>query len=636
MNTQRRTTLPRMIASLVAGSTLLSATTSTLADIVANTYLDDSTYLYVAYDMPDFDQQRLNDLPNHGQCHCVPTASADLLAYVATHGYPEVEPGVPLLFDWSAQFNYDQATNIIGELGVAMAVSDGTGGSPCGTTANPTVAELVNRISEDFTVNLRTGSYWGQDFGLADMAAYNAANDAIGMVAYHRYTGAFDRQGTFQITGTAGGHMVALNTLISLGGNSEAMGVRDPGAALGIDAIQEDFVTNFWTVSDRQTSWGVNGSATIALMGAANPGTTLVRGITSYIAISPKGLLTWSPYTAARLELIPARTFDWNPRFEPLEPIELEERAWEVEIMPDDIHLVVLSPRGLERLNRLTGKIDPLPLPFSDPITDIAVDRFGDVWAAAGNKLAIIDPSGKTETLKMPGEIGVLAAIDPLGLEADQTAAPAVYAIMAGDGLAARILRTPDRHAVEFGSFPASQLSPEARFVAANGWAYLLDEGRLRTFKGVSSFSEVPTNGGPSLPVIDMALDGETLVLVDAKGRARAYRIGERLGKVADHPFHNVQTKGRLALKTSRSDAMPWNEIPLESTVEDLKQDQAASEIRFDCRSDLNYDSQVDGADMGVLFGAWGQGRSVADVNRDGIVNSADLGIMLGDFGACR
>jgi hypothetical protein len=38
---------------------------------------------------------------------------------------------------------------------------------------------------------------------------------------------------------------------------------------------------------------------------------------------------------------------------------------------------------------------------------------------------------------------------------------------------------------------------------------------------------------------------------------------------------------------------------------------------------------------MGVLFGAWGQGRSVADINRDGTVNSSDLGLMLGDFGAC-
>ena len=42
---------------------------------------------------------------------------------IATHGYPEVDPGVPFLFDWSNQFNYDSATAIIDELGVAMAVS---------------------------------------------------------------------------------------------------------------------------------------------------------------------------------------------------------------------------------------------------------------------------------------------------------------------------------------------------------------------------------------------------------------------------------------------------------------------------------------------------------------------------------
>ena len=635
MNTPRRTTLPRTTAHLLTGALALSTTAPTLADIVTNTYLDDSRFVYVAYDMPDFDQQRLDDLPNHGVCHCVPTSSADLLAYVATHGYPEVDPGVPFLFDWSNQFNYDSATAIIDELGVAMAVSDGSGGSACGTTSNAALTELNNRISEDFAVNLRTGSYWGNDFGLAEMAAYNAANDAIGMLSYHRFTGAFDAEGVFQIGFLTGGHMVALNTLVALGGETQGLGVRDPGASLGIDAIQEDFATNFWAVSERQTAWGAN-TSTMALMGEVNPNTTLIRGITSYVAISPKGLLTWSPYTAARIELLRNRIPEWNPDFVPPQPIELDEHAWKIELLPDDIHLVVLSERGLNRVNRLTGKIDPLPLPFTDPVTDFAVDRFGDVWAAAGATLACIDPSGKVETIQMPAAVDALTALDPLGAAADRTAAPAICALMARHGLAARIQRTPDRHAVEFGSFPATKLSPEARFVATNDWAYLLDGGRLRTFKGSSSFSEVPTSGAPSTSLVDMGLDGETLILVDANHRGHAYRTGARLEKAANHPFHDADTKGRIAIKTSRSDAEPWNQIALESTVEDLAKDQAASEIRFECRSDLNYDGQVDGADMGVLFAAWGQGRSLADVNRDGVVDSADLGIMLADFGACR
>ena len=635
MNTQRRMNRPRTIASLLAGSSCLSLITTASADIVANVYVDDDTYLYVAYDMPDFDQQRLGDLPGNGTCHCVATSSADVLAYVATHGYPEVEPGVPFLFDWSSQFNYDVATEFIDELGVAMAVGDGVGANPCGTSPSNAFAEISDRISEDFVVNLWSGSYWGNDFDLSHVAAYNAANDAIGTLTYFRLDGSFDNEGTFQITGTSGGHMVTLNTLINIGGEAEGLGVRDPWASLGTDEVQEEFATNFWQVTNQETAWNDFGTSTMAVMGPVDSATTQIRGIGFYLAISPKGLLTWSPYTAARVLWISADVIEWNPAHIQPEPIELEEKIWEIEIMPDDIHLVVRSDRGLSRVNRLDGKTDPLPLPFSDPVTDIAVDRFGDTWAAAGKQLAIVDPSGEATVLQMPGVVDTLAAIDPQGRDADESSAPAVYALMAREGLIARILRTPDRHTVEFGSFPASVLSDEARFVAAHDWAYLLDQGEIRTFKGTSSFTEVPTAGGPGLPVVDMKLDGRHLILVDAKRKAHAYRIGERLEEAADHPFHGIATSGRVAPKVSRSSATPWNNPTLESTPEDLHKDQADSEIRFDCRADLNHDGRVDGADMGILFGAWGQGRSLADINRDGRADSSDLGAILSAFGPC-
>ncbi|MFO0872430.1 MAG: kelch repeat-containing protein [Phycisphaerales bacterium] len=44
---------------------------------------------------------------------------------------------------------------------------------------------------------------------------------------------------------------------------------------------------------------------------------------------------------------------------------------------------------------------------------------------------------------------------------------------------------------------------------------------------------------------------------------------------------------------------------------------------------DLNGDGAINGADLGILLGAWG-GGGVADLNNDGTVNGADLGILLG------
>lgn len=46
---------------------------------------------------------------------------------------------------------------------------------------------------------------------------------------------------------------------------------------------------------------------------------------------------------------------------------------------------------------------------------------------------------------------------------------------------------------------------------------------------------------------------------------------------------------------------------------------------------DLNNDCLVNGADLGMLLGAWGLCENCpADLNDDGIVNGADLGMLLG------
>mgnify|MGYP001256786093 CR=1 FL=1 len=48
---------------------------------------------------------------------------------------------------------------------------------------------------------------------------------------------------------------------------------------------------------------------------------------------------------------------------------------------------------------------------------------------------------------------------------------------------------------------------------------------------------------------------------------------------------------------------------------------------------DLNGDGTVDGADLGLLLGAWGSASCGADLNGDGTVNGADLGLLLGAWG---
>jgi hypothetical protein len=51
------------------------------------------------------------------------------------------------------------------------------------------------------------------------------------------------------------------------------------------------------------------------------------------------------------------------------------------------------------------------------------------------------------------------------------------------------------------------------------------------------------------------------------------------------------------------------------------------------CIADLNGDHVVNGADLGLLLGAWGTGEY--DRNGDGVVNGQDLGLLLGNWGSC-
>jgi alpha-tubulin suppressor-like RCC1 family protein len=57
-----------------------------------------------------------------------------------------------------------------------------------------------------------------------------------------------------------------------------------------------------------------------------------------------------------------------------------------------------------------------------------------------------------------------------------------------------------------------------------------------------------------------------------------------------------------------------------------------------ECFADINDDGTVNGADISVLLGYWGQsGKNVVgDITGDGIVNGADLAQLLGSWGPCQ
>lgn len=89
----------------------------------------------------------------------------------------------------------------------------------------------------------------------------------------------------------------------------------------------------------------------------------------------------------------------------------------------------------------------------------------------------------------------------------------------------------------------------------------------------------------------------------------------------------------------SYSEVHPWDSDStprIKNTTLDMGAYEATPAI---CIGDINGDGFVNGADLGLLLGSWGNCTAapcVGDLNCDGIANGADLGVLLGQWGSCE
>ncbi len=74
-------------------------------------------------------------------------------------------------------------------------------------------------------------------------------------------------------------------------------------------------------------------------------------------------------------------------------------------------------------------------------------------------------------------------------------------------------------------------------------------------------------------------------------------------------------------------------DIHVNGTSGDINHNDVPDEC--ECIGDLDASGTVDGADLAILLGAWGNAGGVADLNADGTVDGADLAILLGAWGIC-
>ena len=93
--------------------TLIGTGSASMGEVMLANWTDEDHFYYYLKHMPDFDQKRCEDqepdikgLGNDGRNHCVPTATTNVFSYIASHGFPHIDPGVV----WNPESNYHYKT----------------------------------------------------------------------------------------------------------------------------------------------------------------------------------------------------------------------------------------------------------------------------------------------------------------------------------------------------------------------------------------------------------------------------------------------------------------------------------------------------------------------------------------------
>ena len=619
-----------VVAALVSTATLVTAN----AEIIFNTYNNAGDYQYAAYDMPDFDQRRLNALPNNGNCYCGPAATGNLLAYIATHGFPEVDPGVPFLASWESDLNYNAATNLLSTLGVNTNVIPGPG-NPCGTSSDALFNELTARLSAKFSVNLDTTPT------LEEIAKRGADFSAIGLILYGRYDGAFDNQGNFNSNARAGGHFETVTVAMETN-TMRRMAVRNPaGIDAPTDSVQSSFKSEWFDVATQGFAWNGGPLTQMERLGPAQRNNTRILGLDTHIWVAPKCAYTWEEFTPNSFTFWIPDWNDWTPHLPqpPVPPFPFEFKK--AQPVPNSSYIAAIIERQFRLLDKQTGQPVPLPPLPPDPIVDLDTDRFGQIHLAALNQVISINPEPKMHTaLPMPGQVVAIAAASSMQQSPMENVVPVAYALMSEPPLVAAILQDRNGFNTQFYSLDTNMIiNPDSMLVAMDEHLAIVTDGALETF-------HIDLNGNrflnadidaPLGDIRDIVADDANVLLLSRPGETtyRAWQLRQRYEEAQWHPMHAIESRGKLAVSRSANATQPWSLIPAESSEYQESDAESASEPTPDCRADFNFDGAVDGADMGLMLAEWAQSRSIADINRDGTVDGADLGLLLGSFGEC-
>lgn len=625
-------------AAIAAGAAGSSASAST-----EGAYLNTANYSYRVYGMPDFDQVRAAGpgsfgLPNSGNMYCVPTATLNIICYIANHGFPEVmDIGAQ---NWQSQSVYNSVgINLFG-LGNFMGTdaSDGTGGSGWRDGAKA----YLDARSGKFTVN----SYYANNNYAPTQAGltHTAVCGSLVTLAYGRYS----EVGTFAglpLLDRNGGHAVTLARSTRGFGDSRRLWVRDP-ADEQTDLFTQSLFGNrsYGLLHERAvvTSPSIGAIKVMTEIGvdAGSIGSSN-RYIDGYLAIRPKfGYSLTNDSTVVTLNLPITFTGFPDPPFSHFKPgglvhdivINPDMNAFLAVVADDDgdNSLIMINAATDESvdMNDSLGLMDPEAMIFGRNrrlyLLDGRMIKCFDIDLQNPIEEASVHPPDPVHALTYDDMrdvvVGISASANSLVQYSDMLGGGSVHPLPAG-----------------------VDLGPDSSIAFNPG------EGTLLIHPGNESttlYQATPLarGEGPGYSFSSIALPGvDNPKFVEADDSGMFYIVGEggvqafarddlgRFSPTDDSEFNGIMSDRLFRVSHSRRND---GEYPEDAYFNIPPEELESGGFLVDCPFDLNGDGQVGAADLARLLGGWGEPGALGDQDGDG-VDAFDLAGLLGSWGPC-
>lgn len=629
----------------------LGATTGLSAEFDQADWLNDETYMLLISHMPDFDQRRggpnglVTSQTVGGGTHCGPTSGANLLAYISTHGFPQIDPMQADYADTGNTVTYNRVTELVRDLGVEMNVdnwTDGNGNLGLGTNQNSRANAMRARLSEHFTIaNFRRPGNHAWWPSLDSLARAGIDNGAIMSLGYGYYDWSGDAENGINLVQRNGGHAVTLTAAAAYSGRM-VLGVSDPTTDSGENnRTQSDFEISLWDVDEFPVIDAGGNSRNAFFLSDGNSASqdgSSDRVLEGYISIQPRTGLSWDRYDDSFLLAGP--TFGaWSEVIDPIRASgSTRSRIRDLQYDPDMLDAILLDEDDRCLIRFPVGSDHPrrIKLEYDDGKIDaFSIDRHRNLIVFSDRAIRrynIDDPCDPTFEGAIPARATTVHVND---------ARDEILVVM-GDINA--IGRFTDLHAKR-PRMQMMRLPRNLNWREASGILQFDDGTILINMKGGGLYrleqrgrsmqaEPVILEGLPRNSVSSIAVDDLGTLLVSAGGRVNAYTPRKQDGRFVLDPsnlFHGLECGERFVPSRSRSNLDDTDAAFKNNEVGDRR----STRVLKRCRGDVNWDQRVDERDIDSILSAIGETRGPEDLNRDGIVNVLDIVIATSNFGAC-